>query len=110
MTARPSDAQCDARVEAMSTEDVIALAAPRRDSESEPADSLLWYRAEAVRRRLAIEVLKLRARLDAALALTDTGTPEFRAAFPLYVYPMTDDGPRVPGQRVVEKIREVLLS
>ena len=57
------------------------------------------------------ELARLRARLAAALALTDTGSPEFREAFP-----PTSAGaalaPRehVPGWRVVDAIRSALLG
>ena len=44
----------------------------------------------------------LKERIGKALALTDTGSAEFHKAFGA-------DGP-VPGWRVVEKIREVLLG
>lgn len=44
---------------------------------------------------------RLRARIAAALALTDTGSPEFLAAFP---------APGVQGWWVVEKVREALLG
>ena len=57
------------------------------------------------------ETLRLRARLAAALALTDTGSPEFREAFP----PGSAGAalaPRehVPGWRVVDAIRSALLG
>ena len=57
------------------------------------------------------ECERLRARLAAALALTDTGSPEFLAAFP----PRSAGerfAPReiVPGWRVVERVREALAG
>jgi len=47
------------------------------------------------------EVDRLKARLAAALALTDTGNPAFLDAFP--------SREAVPGWRVVEQIRAALL-
>jgi hypothetical protein len=57
------------------------------------------------------EVLRLRDRLDKVLALTDTGSAEFLAAFPPDSQRDVNE-PRetVPGWRVVEKLREVLLG
>ncbi len=57
------------------------------------------------------EILKQRERLAAALALTDTGSAEFREAFPTlsvggHYFPRDS----VPGWRVVDRIREVLLG
>ena len=57
------------------------------------------------------ELEKADARIKAALALTDTGSDAFRATFPARsagdVY---DRRKVVPGWRVVEKIREVLMG
>ena len=54
------------------------------------------------------EVDRLKARLAAALALTDTGSPAYLAAFP----PRTPDeaSEAAPGWRVVEQIRTTLLD
>ncbi len=67
--------------------------------------------AEVLRGDAEREIAALKARLDKALALTDTGSAEFREAFPPDLQRDIDQ-PRetVPGYRVVEKIREVLLG
>lgn len=58
----------------------------------------------------AIEIARLNRLLAAALALTNTGSEEFRKAFPAFFNNGYCDGMEVPGWRVVEKIREVLLQ
>lgn len=50
------------------------------------------------------EILRLQERIRLALALTDTGSPEFMEAF----NPRPDK--YISGWRIVEKIREVLLG
>ncbi len=65
--------------------------------------------AEALLKEPDPEIARLKVKLAAALALTDTGSREFIAAFPpkcvgAAFFPKEI----VPGWRVVEKIREVL--
>lgn len=57
------------------------------------------------------EIASLRERIRLAAALTDTGSPEFRAAFPEHSKPAKPSNPYyVLGWRVVERIREVLTN
>lgn len=62
---------------------------------------------QALLQDVGAEVERLQSRLAAALALTDTGSPEFRAAFvpPL---PAETFDPAL-GWRVVERVREALI-
>lgn len=65
--------------------------------------------AEALLAEDAAEIARLKARLALALALTDTGSAEFRAAFA----PLNGSEAgwmSLPGWRVVEKVRSVLLG
>ena len=67
--------------------------------------------AEAVLNEPESETLRLRARVAAALALTDTGSPEFLAAFPpRSAGDAAEPRAAVAGWRVVEKIRAALLG
>lgn len=59
---------------------------------------------------LDVMLREAEGRLDMAVALTDTGSDEFRKAFPPRAAgDMVSPREVVPGWRVVEKIREALL-
>lgn len=60
-------------------------------------------KADMLRRAAEEVVRKLQGRIDAALALADTGSQEFKAAFSEWSRAAV-----VPGWRVTEKMAEVL--
>ena len=104
---------CDAAVEcAKSIANYCTTRFPT-DTPPHPIVDVPWFaeKVQACIDEAAATVLVLQRRLERAILLTDTGSDEFKKAFP----PKSAGDsyfPRgaVTGWRVVEKIREVLLD